>query len=98
MDNNEYIDRFYQELSNLETAEARDRLKLAQLFANSVKVETKYDNTAFIVGMAALLSGAKVDVLKEIRALNPRVAKHCPEEVPEWAKNEDDYPEPTCRL
>ena len=69
----DYITNFNKEREKLETPEARDRLKLAQLFANSVHVKTAYDNTAYIVCLGALLSGAKVDAIKEIKKINPDI-------------------------
>lgn len=39
----------------------------------SVDIDTKYDNTAFIVGLSALLSGVQINPLKEIQKINPKI-------------------------
>lgn len=44
-----------------ETPEARDRMRLAEVFKDSVKVDSKYDNTAYIRSLGAILSGGKVN-------------------------------------
>ena len=79
----EYITSFCKDLEKLETPEARDRLKLAQLFANSVCVKTAYDNTAYIVCLGALLAGAKVNNVKEIKRINPDIV------LPAWLDDEE---------
>ena len=60
-------------MEQAETPEARDRLRVAQAFINSVDIDTKYDNTAFIVGLSALLSGVQINPLKEIQKINPKI-------------------------
>ena len=69
----EYIQNFYRDIENIETAECRDKLKLAQFYINSVNVETKYDNTAFIVGLSALLTGVQIDSMEELRKINKKI-------------------------
>lgn len=43
------------ELKEMETPNARDAVRLMALFRESVKVDTRYDNTAFINGLAACI-------------------------------------------
>lgn len=69
----DYIKQFFEALEQAETPEARDRLRVAQTFINSVDIDTKYDNTAFIVGLSALLSGVQINPLKEIQKINPKI-------------------------
>ena len=69
----DYIKKFFEALEQAETPEARDRLRVAQTFMNSVNIDTKYDNTAFIVGLSALLSGVQIHPLKEIQKINPKI-------------------------
>jgi len=69
---NAYIDHFNQCLEAMETEAGRDRLKAAQIFINTVNVDTKYDNTAFIVGLSALLSGVTIDAPEELKKINKR--------------------------
>lgn len=69
---NAYIDHFNQCLEAMETDAGRDRLKAAQIFINTVNVDTKYDNTAFIVGLSALLSGVTIDAPEELKKINKR--------------------------
>ena len=53
---NAYIDKFFAALNECETPEGRDALKKAQMFVNSVNIKTVYDNTAYINGLAAILT------------------------------------------
>ena len=73
---NEYIANFNKSLESMETPEARDRLRTAQLFMNTVNIDTKYDNTAFIVGLGALLNGISYNPLEELKKINPKVTTH----------------------
>ena len=73
---NEYIANFNKSLESMETPEARDRLRTAQLFMNTVNIDTKYDNTAFIVGLGALLNGVSYNPLEELKKINPKVTTH----------------------
>lgn len=51
------LEAIFNELRNYETAEARDRVRLLQLFKDSVDVKSPQNNTAFIAGCASILSG-----------------------------------------
>ena len=53
------IEELERRICELETAEARDALRKAQVFQKACYVNTKYDNTAFINGLAAILAGKK---------------------------------------
>ena len=68
-----YIDEFYRVLSDCETPEGKDAMKRAQMFVNSVSINTKYDNTAFIAGLAAILSDGQIGALDELQKINPKV-------------------------
>lgn len=68
-----YVDEFSKALENCDTDEGRDKLRLAQMYVNTVKVNTVYDNTAFIVGLASLLTGTQTDPLKELKKINPKL-------------------------
>ena len=48
-------------LQEVETPEARDALKLAKYFERHTELDTKYDNTAYINGLAAILSGRQTN-------------------------------------
>ena len=54
--NKAYIDKFFAALNECETPEGRDALRKAQLFENSANIKTVYDNTAYINGLAAILT------------------------------------------
>ena len=69
----EYIDKFYDALRQCETEEGRDIMRCAQTFVNSVDVDTKYDNTAFIVGLAAILSNGGINGIDELHKINPKI-------------------------
>lgn len=51
---------FGKSLEAMETPEARDQLKTAQLFTNTVKIQSKENNTAYIQGLAQILCGLTV--------------------------------------
>lgn len=72
----DYMKDVKRELEHCETEEARDRFRLAQMFINSVEIDTKYDNTAFIIGLSSLLSGCQISVVDEMKKINPRVFEH----------------------
>ena len=78
---NAYISAFNDSLKDCETAEGRDRMRIAQLYINSVSIDTKYDNTAFIVGLGAILSGGSIGAIEELRKINPLLAKRTPDYV-----------------
>ncbi len=67
------IDRFQKALTECETPEARDALKTAQMFINSVDVDTKYDNTAFIIGLASILSQGRTAPIEELQKINSKI-------------------------
>lgn len=69
----DYINRFMKALEEAETPEARDALRVAQTFVNSVTVDTKYDNTAFIVGLAAILSKVKESPIESLAKINKKI-------------------------
>lgn len=65
-----YIKTFNQSLMRCVSEEGRDAMRAAQMFVNTVNVDTKYDNTAFIIGLSAILSGAKIEPITELRKIN----------------------------
>lgn len=69
----DYIAKFNEALKECETAEGRDVMKTAQIYVNSVNIDTKYDNTAYIVGLAAILSNSKINALSELRKINTKL-------------------------
>ena len=68
-----YIAEFYALLQECETAEGRDAMKTAQTFINTVNVNTKYDNTAFIIGLSAILCRGGVNPMRELKKINPHL-------------------------
>lgn len=56
----EYVAEFGKSLEAMETPEQRDRLRAAQIFVNSVEIRTDANNTAYIHGLALLLSGVEL--------------------------------------
>lgn len=69
----EYIENFQKSLMETETPEGRDAMRIAQMFINSVEIDTKYDNTAFIIGLSAILSGNRINAMEELKAINPKL-------------------------
>lgn len=51
------IREMYNELTEAETPSARDRIRIAKIYESKVTVKTCYDNTAYIKGLSAILSG-----------------------------------------
>ena len=72
-----YIGQFNTALLQCETPEARDQMKKAQMFVQSTSVDTKYDNTAFIIGLAAILSDNTNGqwALKELSKINTKLPR-----------------------
>lgn len=69
----EYIEKFCKSLEECETPEGRDTMRIAQMFINTVTVDTKYDNTAFIIGLAAILQNSETSAIDELRKINKRI-------------------------
>lgn len=69
----EYIQAFYESLKECETEEGRDALKAAQMFVNTVTIDSKYDNTAFIIGLASILSQGHVGAIDELKKINNKI-------------------------
>ena len=72
-DFNEERKEFEKEMETAETAEYRDRFKAVKMFDKYAEIDTKYDNTAFIIGLGSILSGNGMNPAEEIRKLNPRM-------------------------
>lgn len=72
-DAKDYIQKWNESLAECETPEGRDAMKRAQVFVNSVSVDTKYDNTAFIIGLSAILSEGKIGSIQELKKINPKI-------------------------
>ncbi len=69
----QYIRKFNDGLAECETDEGRDAMRRAQLFVNTVNVDTKYDNTAFIIGLASILCNGHVAPMEELKKINPKL-------------------------
>lgn len=70
----EKLKAFNEMLGQCETAEARDALRTAQLFMNATDVDTKYDNTAYIIGLASILSKGNISAIGELSKINKKIA------------------------
>lgn len=66
----EYIENFNTALSECETAEERDNMRKVQLFVNLVDAKTSTDNAAFIMGLAAIISGEKIGTMNDVKKIN----------------------------
>lgn len=75
----DYIDQFNSSLLACETAPGRDAMRTAQVFVNSVSVDTKYDNTAYIIGLAAILSKGGLNAIQELKKINKKLP-----DISEW--------------
>ena len=56
----DYVEDFKALLMRCETAKARDALKVAQMFTDSIDIKCAYDNTAYINGLAMILCGQEI--------------------------------------
>lgn len=56
----DYVEDFQTLLRNCETAKARDALRVAQMFTDSIDIKCAYDNTAYINGLAMILCGQEI--------------------------------------
>lgn len=66
----EYVESFYAAINNAETPEIRDRIRIAQLFTNSVKTEAIADNAAYIMGLASILTGTPITDMTEFKRIS----------------------------
>ena len=76
-----YLEEFNAALLNAETPEARDALRTAQTYINAVRIDTKYDNTAFIKGLAAILARSPLSSELNLETIDP---KHFEKERKTW--------------
>ena len=67
------VQKFEEGIRNCETAEARDMMKRVQFFVDAVDVDTKYDNTAYIIGLASILSDGNLDAMTELKKINKKL-------------------------
>ncbi len=56
----DYVEDFKASLTLCETAKARDALRVAQMFTDSIDIKCAYDNTAYINGLAMILCGQEI--------------------------------------
>lgn len=68
-----YVSKMCKALENCETPEGRDTMRIAQMFVNTVNVDTKYDNTAYIIGLAAILSRGGISPIDELKKINKKL-------------------------
>ena len=68
-----YVSKMCKALENCETPEGRDTMRIAQMFVNTVNVDTKYDNTAYIIGLAAILSMGGISPIDELKKINKKL-------------------------
>lgn len=71
----EYVERFNASLLECETPEGRDATRKCQMFINSIDVDSKYDNTAKIISLGAILSNGSIAPVDELRKINPKLFK-----------------------
>lgn len=69
----QYIEKFNAAIADCETAEGRDAMRRAQMFVNSVSVDSKYDNTAYIIGLASILTSGAMGAMDELKKMNPKL-------------------------
>lgn len=74
-----------EKMLEAETPEARDALRKAAFLKHSVDVESKYDNTAYIISLGAILSGGACDPIATERKINPKLFEPHGEEQKKYA-------------
>lgn len=84
----DYIQGWYEDLCICETPQERDKMKIAQTFVNTCEVKTCYDNTAFITGLGAILSGETMTPIETLKSINPGLFSkmEIPPKQTEWTK------------
>lgn len=80
---NSYINDFLKKMEECETKEGRDTMRKAQVYINTIDIDTKYDNTAFIIGLASILSNGNVGAIKALKKINPK--------LPDVIEDNDDF-------
>lgn len=73
----DYVEDFKAMLRKCETPEARDALRAAQIFTNTVRVKDSRENAAYIAGLASILCGHDFRGtmgLKKVEALDPFIS------------------------
>ena len=68
-----YINTLCKAMEECETKEGRDTMRIAQMFVNMVDIDTKYDNTAYIIGLAAILSRGGISAIDELKKINKKL-------------------------
>lgn len=81
-DAKDYITKFNKSLEACETPEARDRLRLAQVFTNSVHIQSPQNMSVFIYTLGALLAGTSPSELSRFRPLSKDDLEHLPDWLP----------------
>lgn len=70
----EYLEGLIEKIENCGDQETKNTIALMQTFHQAIDIDTKYDNTAFIAGCAAILSKGKIDALTEFKKINPKIS------------------------
>lgn len=47
-------------------------MRRVQVFKNEVKIDTKYDNTAYIIALGAILSDGAIGAIDELKKINAK--------------------------
>lgn len=69
----EYVDKFDKSLIECETPEQRDKMRTVQFFLDNTNINTKYDNTAYIVALGAILSDGRINPISELQKINKKL-------------------------
>lgn len=70
-----YIQSFNESLQQCETPEGRDAMKRAQVFVNSVSIDTPANNTAFIAGLATILTDGAFSYVDKLQKVEENVVE-----------------------
>lgn len=68
-----YVDNFNKSLLECDTDDGKDAMRKAQLFINQCNIDSKYDNTAFIIGLSQILSNGKMGPIDDLKKINPKL-------------------------
>lgn len=65
-----YITNFLQKLSECETPEGRDRMRMLQMYINSIDdISSASANAAYIAGLASIIAGSDIKGLEKLEKI-----------------------------
>ena len=69
----DYLEGLLEKINSCADQATKNTISKAQAFLQMTNIQTKYDNTAFIIGLASILSNGGVDAIGEMQKINPQI-------------------------